>query len=285
VPGAAPPHRPLFDSQLFRGGLIVGLGSGAILTGFDPGGELECGATCHDLGLDGKVSASSSPALGRTITWRYSDAPSAEGVGIHVVQRSYDAPAGRAYVLFRFVVKNRSAEAQSLSLGVFADWDVDATGADDIGFVEHGGALLSQSNAEGPPTRAGTLVVGDSPPTPGYFFSTPSAPSLLDQAAALAGSLSEPAAGVGDYRYIHGVAPLELPPGRSTDLWVAIVTGADESEFADNADAALADIQSRRRVPEPVLERGHETQLRHSKVRPAARGRSGTRLCKNPCLK
>ena len=285
VPGAAPAHRPLFDSHLFRGGLIVGLESGAILTGFDPGGELECGAVCHDLGLDGTVGVTSSPVLGKTITWRYSDAPSAEGVGLHVVQRSYDAPAGRAYVLFRFGVTNRSAEAQTLSLGVFTDWDVDETGADDIGFVERGGRLLSQSNVEGPSTRVGTLVVGDAPPTSGYFFSTPFVPSLSEQAAALAGSLSEPAAGVGDHRYIHGIAPLELRSGSSTDFWVAIVTGADELEFAANADAALRDIQSHRRVPEPVVERGHAVQLRYSEVRPDSRGGSGSRLCKDRCVK
>lgn len=285
VPGAAPAHRPLSDSQLFRGGLIVGLESGAILTGFDPGGELECGAACHDLGLDGKVSATSSPALGKTITWRYSDASSAEGVGIHVVQRSYDAPAGRAYVLFRFAVKNRSAAAQTLSLGVFADWDVDATGADDIGFVERGGRLLSQSNVEGPPTRTGTLVVGDAPPTAGYFFSTPFVPSLSDQTAALAGWLSEPPVGAGDYRYIQGIAPLELRPGRSTDFWVAIVTGADESEFAANADAALRDIKSRRRAPTTAVEPGRAMQLRQSEIRPDSRGRSSATPCKDRCVK
>ena len=284
VPGAAPAHRPLFDSHLFRGGLIVGLESGAILTGFDPGGELECGAACHDLGLDGRVNVTSSPALGKTVTWRYSDAPSAEGVGLDVVQRSYDAPAGRAYVLFRFEVKNRSAEAQTLSLGVFTDWDVDETGADDIGFVERGGRLLSQSNVDGPSTRAGTLVVGDAPPTAGYFFSTPFVPSLSLQAAALSGSLSEPPAGVGDYRYIHGIAPLELQPGRSTDFWVAIVTGADESEFAANADAALRDIESHRRVPEPVVERGPSLQLQYSEILPDSRRGSGSRLCKDHCV-
>jgi hypothetical protein len=285
VPGAAPPHLPLFDSQLFRGGLIVGLGSGAILTGFDPGGELECGATCHDLGPDGKVSATSSPALGKTITWRYSDASSAEGMGIHVVQRSYDAPAGRDYVLFRFAVKNRSVEAQTLSLGVFTDWDVDATGADDIGFVEGGGRLLSQSNSEGLPTRAGTLIVGDSPPTPGYFFSTPLAPSLSEQSAALAGSLFEPAAGAGDYRYIQSIAPITLRPGRSTDFWVAIVMGADESEFAENADAAQRDIESHRSAPSAAVDRGPVMQLGQVETRPGISGRWSAVPCKDRCVK
>jgi hypothetical protein len=284
VPGAAPAHRSLFDSQLFRGGLIVGLASGAVLTGFDPGGELECGATCHDLGLDGKVSATSSPARGKTITWRYSDAPSAEGVGLDVVQRSYDGPAGRGYVLFWFEVKNRSARAQTLSLGIFADWDVDETAFDDIGFVQRSGRLLSQSNAEGPPTRAGTLVVGDAPPTAGYFFSSPFVPSLSAQAAALSGSLSEPPAGTGDYRYIHGIAPLELRPGRSTDFWVAVLMGADESEFAANADAAIRDIDSRRRAPRPVVEQGRALQLRQAESRPDSRGRSGAVLCKDRCV-
>jgi hypothetical protein len=90
---------------------------------------------------------------------------------------------------------------------------------------------------------------------------------------------------VGDYRYIHGIAPLELRPGRSTDFWVAIVTGANELEFAANADAALGDIQSHRRVPEPLVERGHALQLRYSEVRPNSRGGSGSRLCKDHCVK
>jgi hypothetical protein len=290
VPGAAPAHRPLSESQWFRGGLMVDLESGAILTGFDPAGELECGASCRDLGRDGKLSVRRSPGQGKTVTWRYSDAPSAEGVGLQVVQQSYDAPAGRAYVLFRFKVKNTSAKAQTLSLGVFADWDVDATIGDDVGFVEHGGRLLSQSNADGPTTRLGTLVVGDAAPTPGLFFSTPFVPSLSDQAAALAGSLSQPPAGPADYRYIQSIAPLELRRGHSTEFWVAIVAGADASEFARTADAAFQDIQSRRHAPEPAVERGDAMALRHSEIRPGPPGGLITKTgpghpCKNECVK
>jgi hypothetical protein len=282
APGAAPAHLPLSDSQLFRGGLMIGLESGAILTGFDPAGELECGAACRDLGLDGKVSVRNSPRRGKAVTWRYSDAPLAEGVGLQVAQRSYDAPAGRPYVLFQFEVENHSGEAQTLSLGVFADWDVDATIGDDVGFVEHGGRLLSQSNADGATTRVGTLIVGAAPPTSGFFYSTPFVPSLSDQAAALAGSLSQPAAGPADYRYIQSVAPVELRQGRSTDLWVAIVAGADAAHFAEAADAALQDIQSRRGGAAPVDDE-NTIVLRHSELRPAAGRASITKRCKKEC--
>jgi hypothetical protein len=284
VPGEAPAHRPLSESQWFRGGLIVGLESGAILTGFDPAGELECGTACRDLGIDGKVSVRSAPGQGKTVTWRYSDSPSVEGVGLQVVQRSYDGSANHAYVLFRFEVKNQSAEAQTLSLGVFADWDVDATIGDDVGFVDRDGRLLSQSNADGPTTRVGTLVVGDTPPTAGFFYSTPFVPSLSDQAAALAGSLSQPAAGPADYRYIQSIAPLELRPGRATEFWVALVAGVDESEFSETADAAFQDIQSRRRAPKPTFEEGHAAQLRHTELRPDFRGNLRESLCKHECI-
>ena len=86
-------------------------------------------------------------------------------------------------------------------------------------------------------------------------------------------------------RFGAGIAPLELRPGRSTDFWVAIVTGADELEFAANADAALRDIQSHRRAPEPMVERGQAVQLRYSEIRPNSLGGSGSRLCKGHCMK
>jgi hypothetical protein len=197
--------------------------------------------------------------------------------------REETATAPRGGKARRFRTAARAA--QTLSLGVFTDWDVDETGGDDIGFVERGGRLLSQSNAEGLPTRAGTLIVGDAPPTRGHFFSTPFAPSLSDQAASLAGSLSEPPVGAGDYRYIQSIAPLELRPGRTTDLWVAIVMGADESEFAENADGVLRDIESHRRVPIAAVERGRAVQLRQSEIRPDSRGRSSATPCKDRCVK
>ena len=285
VPGAAPAHGPLAMSHLFRGGLIIGLESGAILTGFDAAGELECGAGCRDLGLDGKAQVTATPARGKRVTWRYSDAGSSEGVGLRIVQRSYDAPASREYVLFRFSIQNRSARTQRLAAGVFADWDVDGSALDDVGISLRGGRLLAVSNADGPPTHAGTLVAGGAPPGPGYFFSGLSTPSLADQAAVLAGSLSQSPGEPGDIRYIHGISPVELGHGGTAELWVAVVLGEDAAKFAANADAALRDVDRRRHAAEPAATAGEAVVLRRAELQPGAGSTPGERPCKGGCAK
>jgi hypothetical protein len=50
-----------------------------------------------------------------------------------------------------------------------------------------------------------------------------------------------------DQRYIQSVRGIGLRPGGETDLWVAVIAGENEAEFAAAADAATEDIGERRR--------------------------------------
>jgi hypothetical protein len=293
-PGETPARGSQLLTQLFEGGLLIGIEPGTVLSGAFVGGHMECPFelenACRDLGLDGRVTATESPVLGKTITWRYTDEPSAEGVGLRITQRSYDAPAGSDYVLFRFRIQNRSHETLTFSPGLFTDWDIDFDAFDDRGFVERDGRLMYQSNEfEGTTTRAGTLMVGETAPSPGFFFTGfDFPPNVSDQIAALTGALTTgPPGEPADLRYIQGVSPVTLKHGKSTDLWVAVIAGEDAAAFQANAAAAARDIETHRREPEAVATRGSTLALPQSEVRAEVRANGSRRppgpVCKQDC--
>jgi hypothetical protein len=182
------------------------------------------------------------------VTWRYSDAPSGEGVGLHVTQRSFDAPAGENYVLFRFTIRNGSAGRLNINPGFFGDFDVDSLFADDLGRADRGGRLLSVTSTENATgIRAGTLMIGESDPTPGFiFYGDEIPPSIPQQIAILRGNRSPSPLRPGDVRYFQSVHAIGLGPGDDTDLWVAVIAAQGDAAFADAADAAAADIRERR---------------------------------------
>jgi hypothetical protein len=113
------------------------------------------------------------------------------------------------------------------------------------------GRLLSQASSEGGTgIRVGTLMIGDTPPTPGYFFygfPVLQIPSLTQQIHALNGRLTARGTEPGDLRYIQSVEPIALNDGAETTLWVAVIAGEGGAEFERNADAAAEDIGERRR--------------------------------------
>jgi hypothetical protein len=291
TPRQAPAHGPQQLSQLFSGGLLIGIEPGTVLSGENVGTYMECPFelenACRDLGLDGRVAATESPVLGKTITWRYTDEPSAEAVGLRITQRSYDAPAGSDYVLFRFTIQNRSHKTLTLSPGLFTDWDIDFDPFDDVAFVEQDGKLMYQSNEFEGTTRAGTLMVGEAAPSPGFFFSGfDFPPTLSDQVAALTGALTtSPPEEPADLRYIQGVSPVTLHHGKSTDLWVAVIAGEDAAAFQANAEAAARDIETHRREPEAVATRGSTLALPQSEVRVSNSRRAPGPPCKEDCAR
>jgi hypothetical protein len=252
TPGRLPRHGidPTI-SQLFAGGLIIGAGPETVLTGFD-GAYYDCRVDlengCRDLGVDGSVEVSRLPNGGRVITWRYSDAPSGEGVGLRVIQRSFDAPAGEDYVLFRFTIRNGSNGRLNINPGVFTDFDIDELFVDDVGRTQRGGRLLSVTSTEDATgIRAGTLMIGETDPTPGFFFyGDEIPPTIPQQIAILRGNRSAPGAQPGDLRYFQSVRAIGLSPGGETDLWVAVIAARGDAAFADAADAAARDIRERR---------------------------------------
>jgi hypothetical protein len=257
-PGETPQHGSITFSQLFQGGLIVGIRPDVLLTGFGFGGYGDCGAACRDFGLDASLSASATRlSEKKQVTWRYSDAPSADAAGLGVVQRSYDGASGAAYVLFQFTFTNTSATPLAVYPGVFMDWDVgnaDFDAFDDVGFTDRGGRLMYMTDAPGGPgTFDGTLVFGA--PVAGNAVLTEFGQSATMLAALAAGDLTIPSSDEPtDHRYIHTVGPITLAPHRRAGIWVAVVSGRNAGEFFANVDVATADVARRQAGPPDVDE-------------------------------
>jgi hypothetical protein len=249
APGQAPQHGSLTFSQLFLGGLVVGVRSKGLLTGFNFGGYGDCGASCRDFGLDAKLSASATrPSEKKTVTWRYSDGASPDAAGLEVVQRSYDGAGGAAYVLFHYGFTNASSAALTIYPGVFMDWDVgddDFDAFDDVGFTARGGRLMYMTDGPGGPgTFDGTLVFGA--PAAGNAVLTAFGQSSAELLQLATGEVTIPSsAEPTDHRYLHTVGPITLAPHRKAAIWVAVISGHDAAEFFANADAATADVRRR----------------------------------------
>jgi hypothetical protein len=282
--GAAPGHDPLV-TELFNGGLLIGLpaqgGSPVrVLSGVHPGGEIECGATCRDLGLNGEVKFTTQSDGRRSVTWRYSDATSAEGAGLEVTQLSVDGKVPNDYVLFRFSIRNTSRSTLTFYAGFFGDWDSEFNAFDDLGFTGLGGKLMYQVSQAETGIHAGTLLLG-APATGNFFFDgvLGDVPSTADQIRALKGELRQETAGPGDLRYIHGAGPITLKKKEQRDIWVAIVAGENQGQLLANAAAAEADVA--RSSSHSLDGAGATTTITTDPVAPAA-GRALTRpICKN----
>jgi len=243
--GERPSHGPIAASQLFRGGLIVGIRPDRVLSGVSIDGFAQCAPMCRDFGLDGRMSFTSAPPVGTKVTWHYSDAPSVEGVGLKVVQKSYDGVPPADYVLFRFTFTNSRATTATFFAGMFADWDIDDDAFDDVGATDLGGRLMYMSNAGGG-TAAGSLILSTAPVSGTTFF-TDFGQSMATFVAALAGDFSVPFVGTpGDHRALHAVGPITLRRDKSAEVWIAIVAGEDPSQLLANAAAATADVARRR---------------------------------------
>jgi hypothetical protein len=214
------------------------------LAGVDVGVAMECGATCHDLGLDGTVEFAPQGERRRT-TWRYSDATSAERVGLSVTQESIDGKWPNDYVLFRYVIRNTSQSALTFHAGFVGDWDVELDAGDDVGATALSGKLMYQVSDAEKGIHVGTMLLGNAPISGNHFFSAEDNLSVVDQVRALNGRLRQRTAGPGDLRNIHGVGPITLARQQAKDVWLAIVAGESRAQLLANAEAARADVANR----------------------------------------
>lgn len=249
--GAAGPLHAQEASRLFLGGLLVGVPPNRILSGVDFGGYVECGASCRDFGLDGRVSFKDKGSDGKRVTWHYSDAGSLERVGLQVVQHSFDGQLPNDYVLFQFIFTNASTSTLTFYAGFFGDWDLnDLNGpGDDVGSTDLDGHLMYVTNNGGVGLHVGTLLLGDFPISGTYFAGSESnGMSLADQLGALSGALKRTSLGPTDIRAIHGMGPIRLRPShRTAEIWIAIVAGENKAQLLANAAVAEADVAARQR--------------------------------------
>lgn len=280
-PGERPRHGSITVSQLFAGGLVVGIRPDRVLSGIDFA-DGQCGPVCRDFGLDGRAQVTTSPQFGTKVTWHYSDATSSEGVGLKVVQKSYDGVPPADYVLFRFTFKNSAAAPLTFYAGMWADWDIDDDFLDDVGATDLGGRLMYQTNESGG-VAAGSLILSDAPVSGNTFFEFPQSTETL--VAAMAGDFSNPSADTpDDHRYVHAVGPITLAPGAESDVWIAIVAGDDRSQLLSNAAAAAADVAKRRsggNTAEAMAPEG--TALERAILNRGAPATRSTPICKRGC--
>lgn len=253
APGASPLHVPETATHLFGGGLMIGIAPDRILSGADLAGQLNCEA-CQDLGQDGVVQFTPETPRGRIVTWRYSDAASPEGVGLRVLQRSFDGQPPHDYVLFQYSIQNASPGTLTFYAGAFADWDVDDGAFDDRGFTEMNGRLMAVTSTSESGIHVGTLLLG-APISGTSFWDFVNAPApfpTAQQFQALSGGIQVPEIGAGDTHYIHGAGPITLKRGQKATISIGIIAGEDRDQFLANAQAAAADVARRQGQPEDV---------------------------------
>ena len=246
TPGVLPPPRVQPFTEIFNGGLIIGLPAqdghpARTLLGADGAGEFECGDPCRDLGFDSEVSFTPTGASGdrKQVTWRYSDAGSENAAGLEVIQQSLDAQPPHDYVLFRFRIRNTNPSDVRFFAGFFGDMDVGFDVFDDRGATALNGRLMFQRSEFEGGIQFGTLLLGDAPVTGNYFFTFDEDPlPVLDQIRALRGNIRRATTGPTDLRSIHGSGPYTLDRGESADLWLAVVAGETRNQLLANAEAA-----------------------------------------------
>jgi hypothetical protein len=284
-PGEKPTIGFITVSQLFMGGLVVGLRPDRVLSANELAGYFPCGPVCRDFGADARLQYHSSPSFGTKVTWRYSDASSSEGVGLKVVQKSYDGIPPADYVLFRFTLTNSAAEPLTFYPGFFADWDIDDDFFDDVGTTELDGRLMYMTN-EGGGVAAGSLIVSDAPVSGNAFFTfdfeTNDAPTSTSEFVdALAGDFGNPSAPqFGDKWYVHAIGPISLAPAASAQMWIAIVAGENVDQLRSNAAAAAADIADRLARPDEPATGTVRSVTRSARSTPGA---ARARTCRKGC--
>jgi hypothetical protein len=242
-PGSTP-SRDQSASHLFVGGLLIGRDPDTVLAGVNVNGQLQCGLTCRDLGLDATLQVSSTSGGGKQVTWRYSDATSQEAAGLEITQTSVDGRAPDDYVLFRFTIRNSSRFTRTFHAGFFGDWDMDGDALDDLGFTDLDGRLMYLVSQGESGVHVGTLLLG-APASGNFFFTAGSIPSAFDQMQAMSGGLRQETGGPDDLRYIQGAGPITLKRGQQRDVWIAVVAGANNDQLLANAAAAEADVERR----------------------------------------
>lgn len=232
--GSTPVHDPS-ASHLFTGGLMIGFDPDSALAGVNVQGQMQCGAGCHELGWNATVKVTSLGSGRRQVTWKYTSV----GRDLEITQISTDGRRLNDYVLFRFTIRNVSSSTRTFHAGFFGDWDLEADAGDDLGFTEQDGRLMYLVSQGESGIHAGTLLLGP-PATGNYFFSAGQVPSTFDQVQALSGGLRVESGGPADLRYLQGAGPITLAPGRSQDLWIAVVVGETRTQLLANAAAAEA---------------------------------------------
>jgi hypothetical protein len=240
-------------NQLYIGGLWVGRSAAAVANrdyDADPLREWEVAEQ-----PDGHLLDLSGPADQGYVAGIADSAVSGGSMGLYVRQESMAWSEGGAsrYVIFRYVIENRSAQAlSSLYAGVFCDWDIGTQYLHNTGRVETTRNLVylgSESEnlwcgirllqGPGTPPRANLSLIDN------VTFVWPNSYVLdADKYAFLAGLdpahvMTESPSGA-DYGTIASAGPFALSAGGTQEFVVALVAGSSLDALREASDHAAA---------------------------------------------
>jgi hypothetical protein len=259
VTNPAAASRAVDASELFRGGLILAMQDGRILSAFDFAGHGACPAgpvSCWDMGQNAVGPVVTGLPGSRTVKWEYNDNASVEHVGLSVVQESFDGPVDKDYVLFRYAITNNSGVEQTFHAGFFMDWDL-GTGNSlihDAGHTTPDGRIMYLTNPASGTKSVGTFLFGATPVSGNFFkLNANGAFTLQEQHDGLTGAIRQTSTPDGDAWYLHGAGPITIPAGGTYHMWGAVLGGDDETQLLSNAAAAEADAT--------VREDAHQVQV------------------------
>jgi hypothetical protein len=237
-------------------------------------------APCRTLGFDGRVQVRRN-GNAREITWQYSDAGSAHPRGIQIIQRSFDGLNGADYVLYVFRITNGGTQLLTFTPGLFFDFDVTPELFNNLGYTDLNGRLMVTRTLSGQGRYLGTAILEPTGSPRNFFFD--GVVTAQEMVSALRGTLRNTSTGPTDVHGVHGGPTVSLGAGRSKNFWVAIVAGESRAEIRANAQAALADAQTRRNNPN-LFAGGAELVKVNSRREPGRASEASMRgLCKTGC--
>lgn len=248
APGSAPALGDPTVSELYRGGLVIAVGPNKLLTGYSTDGYQLCGGpandACRDLTATRRGRIDHLWGGGRMITWDMNDDSSAERIGLHVRQRSFDTRGHQDVVWFQYRITNTSRHTETFYAGFWGDWDIGTDPFDDVGATALDGKLMYFHNADGTGPFVGSLVVGPAPLAGNEVYVDGQVSAQLQDLAGqfqlASGGVTNPATTeTGDQRDYHTIGPITLRRWRSTTVWIGIVAGNTEAELLANAQSAL----------------------------------------------
>jgi len=244
-----PASREFGSSPLYHGGLTLGFAdeiiSGAYLAGY----SMECGAECaYDFGQMFSTHEV-HPDGARRINFVYETNGATPGKQIWVRQSSWETDG---MILVRYSIRNDGASDATFNPGLFMDFDVAPYNTNVAGVAmsrrlmytrgedgRHFGTYLIRQQAAGTYARVN--------------FGGGTTMTLQEQIDAMSGALQQKTGGPGDIHYFHSASAITLEPGRTANVWFAILAGdsrdalvasANEAEwFANAIEASLSSQQ------------------------------------------
>ena len=186
----------------------------------------------------------------------FNDRQSNTPMPIEIMQTTYawTDSSQNDYVIFLYVVKNKSAEAlENFHFGLFFDWDIDGEfyATNKVGYDPLRKLGYCYDSGAGPATWVGVSSLSDVPVSFRAIVNDDTSPINPDWGIydgftdakkwdAISGGVVYQDAGPEDVSFVIGNGPLNLPPYGIFRLAYAMIAGNDSVALVQHADSALA---------------------------------------------